>query len=1064
MSEKTTLLEAEDALLPLPLPPQSTATFAIEGMTCGACVAAITNGVEQLDGVSKANVSLVTERGAVEFDAAKITPDQILERIDDCGFDAKLLSTKQPQTSAKPAATETTNCTATFSIEGMTCGACSAAITNGVEGMTGVTKAAVSLITERAVVDYDSSVVTPEQILERIDECGFDAQLLSTQPVVIHELGPGPRADVEPKSLTEIRLKIFGMTCSSCTGSVESALLAVPGVKEAVVALALEEATVTYNPSITGPRIMVDAVEDAGFDAILSSSADNTLQLESLSRVKSISKCKKDFFISLSFALPVIIISKLVPGVFPFLACLKTRIFPGLYVDDVINFLLTLPIQFGVGAHFYTSSYRALKHRAPTMDVLVCLSTSSAFFFSVLSVFYSIIIANPNHPSTLWDTSAMLITFISAGKYLENKAKGQTSAALSRLISLNPGSATIYANPDKYEQNLISPTFDSVALEQRTVSSDLLQVGDIVVVLPGEKVPADGFILSGESYVDESLITGESMPVVKRPGDAVICGSINGLGRIDIKVTGAGNDTKLANIVQLVQDAQTSKTEVQRYADYIAGLFVPTVIFLGFTTFFVWMILSHLLHHPPAVFTGEQGKFMVCLHLCISVIVVACPCALGLATPTAVMVGTGVGASHGILIKGGAVLEMASRITTVLFDKTGTLTTGKMTVSEFDRLSTVGNLVVKANSWWTLIATLEQSSEHPIAKGIVARARLECGMEEESSLPGVTNSVFDAETTDFKVIVGEGVLATITLPSENTSYRVVTGNSKLFDARGIDIPRGVKEKALVAGQTTVFVAINETYAGYICLSDTIRPNAAATVDALKRMGYSVGMVSGDQPSVAARVAKQLGISPSRVWGGVSPEGKLDIIEQLQSTDPEQDGSGINLSRGPVEVVAFVGDGINDSPALARASLGISLAGATDAAMEAADIVLIKEDALIDVAAALHLSRATFKRIKLNLGWAVIYNMFMIPFAMGVFLPLGIMLHPVFAGAAMAFSSVSVVVSSLLLQTWKCPDWISSPSSLRKSPERSCFSSVRSLFSRADSTGVQTHMYQPLSEN
>lgn len=1048
-------------------PPQSTATYSIEGMTCGACVSAITNGLEDLDGVSKAAISLVTERGAVNYDASKVTPEQILERIDDCGFDAKLLSTKtdSPVTEeiTKDTPKDSNECTAIISIEGMTCGACVAAITNGVEGMNGVSKASISLVTERGAIEYDSSVVTSNEILERIDECGFDAKLLSTQPI---ENTPNSSSvetsfdnAIDPNRITDVRLKIYGMTCASCTSSVENVLLSTPGVKNAVVSLALEEVTITYNSSVTGPRTLVEAVEGAGFHAILATSADNSLQLESLSRVKSIHKCKKDLLVCLIFAIPVIIISKFVPHVFPFLAFLKYPIIAGLYLDDVVNFILTLPIQFGVGSRFYISAYRALSHRAPTMDVLVCLSTSCAFFFSVLSVLYSTAISYPKHPATLWETSAMLITFITAGKYLENKAKGQTSIALSRLISLSPSSATIYSYPEKYEENLHSENFDNTALEQKTVSTDLLQTGDITVLLPGEKVPADGTVLFGESYVDESLITGESMPVTKKIGDLVICGSINGHGRMDIKVTRTGNDTKLAHIVQLVQDAQTSKTEVQRYADYIAGFFVPCVIFLGFGTFFVWMILSHILNNPPKVFEGEESKFMVCLHLCISVIVVACPCALGLATPTAVMVGTGVGASNGILIKGGAVLETASRVTTVLFDKTGTLTTGKMAVSNFQRITSVGNLTIKPKSWWTLVAAVEQNSEHPIARGIVNKARSECGMEEESTVPGVSSSAFEAVVDNFKVIVGEGVMATVSLPSENATYSVITGNSKLLDNFGIKIPDDASQKALVAGQTIVFVAINKSYAGYIALSDTIRPQARATVDALKRLGYSVGMVSGDQPSVVARVAKQLGIHRSRAWGGISPEGKLQIIDRLQCTDPELGGSGINLDGGSAEVVAFVGDGINDSPALTQAALGISLAGSTDAAMEAADIVLIKEDPLLDVAAAFHLSRTTFNRIKLNLGWAVLYNMFMIPFAMGVFLPLGIMLHPVFAGAAMAFSSVSVVVSSLLLQLWKCPEWIS-PLSKPANSENSCLKFFKTIFSRKP----KSPSYQLLSNN
>lgn len=1001
----------------------STATVAIEGMTCGACVASITTGLEGIPGVANVAISLVTERGAIDYDNSIVSPEQLLERIDDCGFDAKLLTVKEtanPEAGPSKSSSASQNIHTVVAVEGMTCGACVASITSALEAMPGINSAAVSLVTERASVEHTSDVL-PDAILERIEDCGFDAKLVSSNLAVTSlDHSPSNLQNSHEKE-SELRLKVYGMTCASCTMSVENALLASPGVKEALVSLALEEVAITYDPSKTGPRTLVETLEAAGFNAILATSADNSLQLESLSRIKSITKCRNDFLICLVFSIPVIIISKFVPHFFPFLAFLKKPAITGLYWDDVVNFFLTLPIQFGVGHKFYTSTYKALLHRAPTMDVLVCISTSCAFFFSVLLVIYSVLIAYPRHPATLWETSAMLITFIVGGKLLENKAKGQTSMALSLLISLSPSSATIYVNPEKFLDNVDSKSFDASALETRVISTDLLQSGDITVLLPGEKIPADGVVVSGESYVDESLITGESMPVPKARGDNVICGSINGHGRMDIRVLQAGNDTKLAHIVQLVQDAQTSKTQVQRYADYIAGYFVPCVILLSIVTFVGWMILSHSLHHPPKVFASEEGKFMVCLHLCISVIVVACPCALGLATPTAVMVGTGVGASNGILIKGGAVLETASRVTTVLFDKTGTLTTGKMSLDNYHRLTAIGSLTLKANSWWTLLGALESSSEHPIARGIVSKARTECGFSTDDQ-----TVVFPATVSDFKVLVGKGVTGNVFLPAENTTYAVVAGNRKLLKSENIFVSEEDEQKTSVAGQTIVFLAVNGNYAGYVALSDTLRPQAQTAVDALGRLGYSVGIVSGDHPSVVERVANQLGVPRSRAWGGVSPEGKLHIIEQLQGNDPELVGGELRIDGvrgGKPEVVAFIGDGINDSPALAQAALGISIAGATDAAMEAADIVLIKEDPLLDVPAAFHLSRTTFRRIKINLCWAFVYNMFMIPFAMGIFLPIGVMLHPVVAGASMAFSSVSVVVSSLLLQFWRCPEWI-----------------------------------------
>lgn len=1066
--------------------PSSSATFAIEGMTCGACVAAITSGLESLTGVSSAAVSLVTERALVHFDNNTVSSAEIKERIEDCGFDAKLLTesiipSKLLSTSS-PTTTSTTSTTsknynqpnpldensssiysASFAIVGMTCGACVSSITTNLEALDGVTSVAISLVTERGAVQFDSNRLSTDNIIETIEDSGFDATLISSTPLITSNINSNSNqinneSSIPNEQLKNIRLKVYGMTCSSCSNTVESVLREIDGVTDAIVNLVTEEALIYYYPSKIGPRSLVEAIEDAGFNAILSSTADNALQLESLSRVKAINKSRNEFFLCAALGIPVFSLVRFVPSLFPFLAFLKKQVFvKGLYLDDIINLFLTIPIQFYVGGKFYKASANAIRHKSLTMDVLVCISTSCAFFFSIFAMIYSICSQSSNHPSTLWETPAMIVTFIVGGKYLENKAKGQTSIALSRLISLSPSTATIYTNPENYfkatkdldsfstrpnvsRAELSAPASPStsatesqlndILLETKSIPTELIQSGDIVVVLPGEKVSADGIILRGETYVDESLVTGESLAVSKVPGDEVICGSINGFGRIDIKVIHSGNETKLSHIVQLVQDAQTSKTSIQRYADYVAGFFVPVVILLGFTTFLVWMVLSHVLHRPPHIFNNEESKFMVCLRLCISVIVVACPCALGLATPTAVMVGTGVGATNGILIKGGAVLETANKITTVLFDKTGTLTTGDMNVISFGIAENVlKKLSISADDWWKYIGCLEQSSEHPIARGILKKVRETCGLGSSVEVEG--------SVIDFKVKVGYGVSAKINLsPEVNDRFSegkktpgyvsVCVGNVRMLEDFGVqNIPGEVKDiEKKPQGQTVVVASFDGIYAGYIVISDTIRNNARETVYALKKLGLSVGIVSGDHPSVVSRVAKEVGIPSQLTWGGISPEGKLAIVDQLQSKDVEGGAlpSSFNLD-GCNEVVAMVGDGINDSPALARATLGISMAGATDVAMDAADIVLLKENSLLDVAASFELCHVIFRRIKLNLMWAVVYNAIMIPIAMGCFLPLGLVMHPVFAGAAMAFSSVSVVASSLMLQLWKRPKWM-----------------------------------------
>ncbi|CAN6664855.1 copper-transporting ATPase [Trichomonascus vanleenenianus] len=876
----------------------------------------------------------------------------------------------------------------------MTCGSCVAAITNALEATDGVSEVAVSLVTNQGSVKYSPSVVPVEEILERIEDCGFDAALVSNDP-------PQRKSRAE-----EVKIKVYGMTCSSCSNTVENTLREVEGVKSAVVALSLEEATVNYDPAVVGVRALIERIEDCGFDAMLSKSLNNASQIAALSRVKEIQAYRSDLIRCLAFSIPVFVLSMLVPHVLPFLAFLKFRVLPGLYFDDILNCALTIPVQFGVGARFYSAAWKAIKHKAPTMDVLVCLSTSCAFFYSCVAVVASLIAGYDKRPSTLWDTSTMLVTFVMMGKYLENKAKGQTSVALSRLISLVPSTATIYESPEVAYAAAVTgkKTEDTSSLGEKTISTDLLQVNDIAIIRPGEKIPADGIVLSGSSYVSEALITGESFPITKNEGDFVIGGSVNGPGRIDIRISKVGEDTKLSHIVRLVRDAQTSRAPIQRFADYLATYFVPTVILLGLATFTLWMVVAHVTQNPPKVFKEEVagGSFFICLRLCISVIVVACPCALGLATPTAVMVGTGVGAEHGILIKGGAILETANGIDTVLFDKTGTLTLGKMVVNEYSNYYSASHPTFTEKDWWRLIALIESSSEHPVAHSVIEKAQEVLG-----------DSSFGNLAEGFKVFVGMGVQGSATLAG-GRSYDVIVGNMALFKEKGIEVPSGEMTHITASDKTIVAFAIDGEYAGWISMSDAAKPDARAAVEALKRLGMRVGMVTGDNLNSARRIGKIVAIEDDMIWAGVTPEGKIDLIRNLQD----------NTIQPKRSIVAMVGDGINDSPALAASSLGIALSGSTDVAMEAADIVLLKEqDELLDVAAALHLSRKSFYRIKINLVWALIYNVVMIPFAMGCFIPFGIMLDPMIAGAAMALSSVSVVVSSLFLQRWQPPKWM-----------------------------------------
>ncbi|PUU83144.1 E1-E2 ATPase-domain-containing protein [Tuber borchii] len=830
-----------------------TTTIAVEGMTCASCSSSIEGAFKSVDGVRSIAVDLGTDRAVATHDPAKISAEKVAEIIEDRGFDAKIVRSEPVGGYGRRSISDSTPhlATTTIAVEGMTCGACTAAIEGGFKDVAGIGSFMVSLVMERAVVVHDPDVISAEKIAEIIDDRGFDAKIISTDL---------QRSEDRDAREDTIIFKIFGLNSEEDAIKLENSFRTCEGVTDAVVTLPDAKAVIGYYPSKTGVRNLVDIAESLNMNVLPADMEDNSAQLESLAKTKEIKQWQHAFWFSLYFAVPV----------------------------------------------FYRSAFKSLKHGSATMDVLVVLGTSAAFFFSIVAMLISIMCLPHTKPSTVFDTSTMLITFISLGRYLENRAKGQTSKALSRLMSLAPSMATIYVDPEKAGLSMGS---DGNAGEERTIPTELIQVNDIVIVRPGDKIPADGTVVAGESYVDESMVTGEAMPILKRKGALLIGGTVNSAGRLDFRVTRAGRDTQLSQIVKLVQEAQTSRAPIQRMADILAGYFVPSVIALGLITFVGWMILSHL---------------------CISVIVFACPCALGLSTPTAVMVGTGVGAEQGILVKGGAALETATKITQVVLDKTGTITIGRMTVAVSKQAITTA-----------------------------AREHLGLGPATEPRV-----------------------------------YKVLIGNTKFLNESSIEIPEE---------------AINEAKGvSLAALSDELKLDAKYAVEALRRLGVKVAMVTGDQEAPAHQVAKQVGIPLSMVYSSVSPDGKQKIIKSLQASG---------------EIVAMVGDGINDSPALATANVGIAMSSGTDVAMEAADIVLMRPQSLLDIPAALHLAKTIFGRIKLNLLWASLYNILGLPFAMGLFLPLGLHLHPMAAGAAMAASSVSVVCSSLLLKFWRRPVWM-----------------------------------------
>lgn len=1048
-----------------------TTTVAIRGMTCGACTSAIESGFAGINGLRNFNISLMSERAVVEHDPMLLTAERIVEIVEEKGFQADIIDSVDATAGSASKATEskaTRNVAATtIAIEGMTCGACTSSIKSSFTGIAGALKFDISLLAGRAIIIHDTAKLAVHEIAEIIKDGGFDVQILSTREIDSSHID----------CLSTALLKIYGNIDAAAADALETRIRALPGVEAASMSMATGRLAVTHQPSTTGLREIVEAVEAEGLNALLADNHDNSAQLESLAKTREIREWETAVKVAVAFAIPVFTIGMVLPNCAPNLDFGKFQLIPGVYLGDLICLVLTIPIQFGIGKRFYISAWKSVKHWAPTMDVLVILGTSCAFFFSVFSMFMALF--DPDHvrPSTIFETSTMLITFISFGRYLENRAKGQTSKALSQLMSLTPSTATIYVDPIAVEKasehaHAIKATASThgapqaaeladSAFDERDVPSELLQVGDVVVIRPGDKIPADGVVTRGDTHVDESMVTGESMPVEKTIGDVVIGGTVNGTGRLDFRVTRAGRDTQLSQIVKLVQEAQTARAPIQQLADTLAGYFVPAILFLGSVTFIMWMLLSRVLSNPPMIFVTDDGggKTMVCVKLCISVIVFACPCALGLATPTAVMVGTGVGAENGILIKGGAALERTTKVTKIVLDKTGTITHGKMSVSNTALAAVWSGTKWRRQLWWTIFGLAEKGSEHPIGKAIQAAAKDELDLEVDETLPG--------NVAEFHATIGKGISALVEPPSaaQRISYRVLVGNAVFLQDHGVDMPSdvlaaseetwrkaiGVAAKPLTDGATNIFVAIDGQYAGNVYLADRIKDGAAGVISVLHRMGIRTAMVTGDQKATAMAVASKVGISAGDVYAGISPGQKQAIIKQLQAQG---------------EIIAMVGDGINDSPALATADVGIAMASGTDVAIEAADVVLMRPTQLMDIPATVHLTRYIFQRIKLNIIWACLYNVIGLPVAMGFFLPFGLHMHPMLAGFAMACSSVSVVVSSLLLKLWRRPQWMDDSAlaehgGLRWMTGRGIAGWARETFGRRKLRGRTEDRYVPL---
>ncbi|KAG6483227.1 copper-transporting ATPase HMA5-like [Zingiber officinale] len=926
------------------------AVFSVVGMTCAACAGSVEKAVKRLPGIHDAAVDVLNDRAQIIFYPAFVSEDRIRETIEDVGFAAALLKEEMKE--------EKSSLTCRLRVKGMTCTSCSTNVESALRSVPGVQKAIVALATEEAEIRYDPRIVSANRLMETVEDTGFEALLITTG---------------EDVNRIELKIDIDGEFSTRYISMVKNSIEALPGVHHTNIDAALHKITISYKPDQTGPRNFIEIIESAG-SGHLKASIYPQVRGRELHRNDDIKQYRRSFLWSLVFTIPVFLTSMVfmyIPGT---KQVLDKEIVNMLRIGELLRWILSTPVQFIIGRRFYVGSYKALRRRSPNMDVLITLGTNAAYFYSLYSVLRAA--TSESFKSTdFFETSSMLISFILLGKYLEILAKGKTSEAIAKLMDLTPDTA-ILLDLDS-EGNVVSET---------EIDSRLIQKNDVIKVVPGGKVASDGFVIWGQSHVNESMITGESRPVAKRRGDTVIGGTVNENGALHVRATHVGAESALSQIVRLVESAQMAKAPVQKLADHISKYFVPLVIALSFSTWLVWFLAGKFNSYPKSWIPSSMDSFQLALQFGISVMVIACPCALGLATPTAVMVGTGVGASQGVLIKGGQALESAHKVNCVVFDKTGTLTTGKPVVVSTRLLK---NMVLR--DFYEYVAAAEVNSEHPLAKAIVEYAK-RFGAEEESH--------FWPEARDFTAITGHGVKASV------RHKEVMVGNKSLMLESGIDIPDEASEILTETernAQTGIVVAVDGEVTGIIAVSDPLKPGAREVVSLLRSMKVKSIMVTGDNWGTANAIAGDVGIDT--FIAEAKPHVKAEKIKELQM-------SGLT--------VAMVGDGINDSPALVSADVGMAIGAGTDVAIEAADIVLMKSN-LEDVITAIDLSRKTFFRIRMNYIWALGYNILGIPIAAGVVFPFtGFRLPPWIAGAAMAASSVSVVCCSLLLKNYTRP--------------------------------------------
>lgn len=831
----------------------------------------------------------------------------------------------------------------TLPVLGMTCANCSATIERNLKKLEGVADVTVNYAADKATVIFDPALLKQDDIVARIRHVGYDV------PVA------------------KIELPITGMTCANCAAAVERTLnKKVPGVQQATVNYATEKATVEYVPGLVSRREMTAAIQRAGY-GVLEAAAGELEDVEQAARQAEIKDQTRKFWIGVAFSLPLFLLS--MSRDFGLLGAWSHH--------PWVNWLMlamAAPVQFYVGWDYYTGAWNSLRNGSANMDVLVAMGSSAAFFYSAPVTIALTMGSAALGEHVYFETAAVIITLIKLGKLLEARAKGKTGAAIKKLMGLRAKTARVLRDA----QEVDIPVEDVIA-------------GDLVIVRPGEKIPVDGVVVEGRSAVDESMLTGESLPVNKKPGDELIGATLNKNGRLKFEAAKVGAETALAQIVRLVQEAQGSKAPIQRLADQVAAIFAPVVLALAAITLLAWWVVV------GAGFTPAMIRM-------VAVLVIACPCALGLATPTAIMVGTGKGAENGILFKNSEALERAHALKTIVLDKTGTITVGQPAVTDI-----IANATDKgsgaADDLLRLAASAERGSEHPLGEAIVKAAK-----NKNLSL---------AEPESFEAVAGQGIIAQI------EGRKVALGNLKLMDAQGVSLKalQADVERLQSEAKTAMWTAIDGELAGLIAVADTIKEGSREAVAELHRLGLNVVMLTGDNRATAEAIAREAGIDPStlrqaqdgansgrsRIVAEVLPGDKAAEVKRLQAQ-----GDGL---------VAMVGDGINDAPALAQADVGIAIGTGADVAMETADLTLMRGD-LRSVAQAIALSKATMRTIKQNLFWAFFYNIALIPIAMGVLYPFTSLpmmlrsLHPVLAAFAMAFSSVTVVTNSLRLRKFK----------------------------------------------